>query len=121
MDYLQTRELYHYGIKGQKWGVRRYTNEDGTLTQEGQTRYNEILKNNKDMDMYNKIAGDSSNRYWDYMDSGKLDETPKAFNKARKLEDKMNADREKYQSEYKKLESEYASIQKKNRFRGNVL
>lgn len=28
-------ELYHYGIKGQKWGVRRYQNEDGTYTDEG--------------------------------------------------------------------------------------
>ena len=25
-------ELYHYGVKGQKWGVRRFQNEDGTLT-----------------------------------------------------------------------------------------
>jgi len=32
-------ELYHYGIKGQKWGVRRYQNEDGTLTPEGKKRY----------------------------------------------------------------------------------
>jgi len=32
-------ELYHHGIKGQKWGVRRYQNEDGTLTEEGKKRY----------------------------------------------------------------------------------
>jgi len=32
-------ELYHHGIKGQKWGVRRYQNEDGTLTPEGKKRY----------------------------------------------------------------------------------
>ena len=31
--------LIHYGVKGQKWGVRRYQNEDGTLTEEGKKRY----------------------------------------------------------------------------------
>lgn len=32
-------ELYHYGIKGQKWGVRRYQNYDGSYTQRGLSRY----------------------------------------------------------------------------------
>ena len=31
--------LVHHGIKGQKWGVRRYQNPDGTLTDEGRRRY----------------------------------------------------------------------------------
>lgn len=32
-------ELYHWGIKGMKWGVRRYQNKDGTLTDAGKKRY----------------------------------------------------------------------------------
>lgn len=32
-------ELYHHGVKGQKWGVRRYQNADGTLTDKGRKRY----------------------------------------------------------------------------------
>lgn len=31
--------ISHHGIKGQKWGVRRYQNPDGTLTEEGKARY----------------------------------------------------------------------------------
>ena len=27
--------LYHHGIKGQKWGLRKYQNEDGSLTMDG--------------------------------------------------------------------------------------
>lgn len=32
-------ELYHHGIQGQKWGRRRWQNEDGTLTDDGKKRY----------------------------------------------------------------------------------
>ena len=31
--------LIHHGIKGQKWGIRRFQNEDGSLTAEGKKRY----------------------------------------------------------------------------------
>lgn len=33
--------LAHYGIKGMKWGVRRYQNKDGSLTAAGKKRYSE--------------------------------------------------------------------------------
>lgn len=32
-------ELYHHGIKGMKWGVRRYQNPDGSYTSAGRLRY----------------------------------------------------------------------------------
>ena len=32
-------ELYHYGVKGMRWGVRRYQNQDGSLTNAGKKRY----------------------------------------------------------------------------------
>lgn len=34
-------ELQHFGVKGMKWGVRRYQNYDGTYTQKGLKRYRE--------------------------------------------------------------------------------
>lgn len=33
--------LKHWGIKGMKWGVRRFRNEDGTLTEAGKKRYSD--------------------------------------------------------------------------------
>ena len=35
---MNTNELYHHGILGQKWGVRRYQNKDRSLTPAGQKR-----------------------------------------------------------------------------------
>ena len=36
-----SNELQHWGIKGQKWGVRRYQNSDGSLTPAGRKRYSD--------------------------------------------------------------------------------
>ena len=36
---MYSTELCHHGIKGQKWGIRRYQNDDGTRTEAGKKRY----------------------------------------------------------------------------------
>ena len=36
---IREDELYHYGVKGMKWGVRRYQKKDGTLTSAGKKKY----------------------------------------------------------------------------------
>ena len=39
MTFEYQNYLAHFGIKGQKWGIRRFQNADGTLTAEGRARY----------------------------------------------------------------------------------
>lgn len=61
MDYLKYRQLYHSGIQGMKWGIRRYQNYDGSLTPEGKARYNKGAEDNSDG---NKPSLGSDGKYY---------------------------------------------------------
>ena len=47
---MYDQELYHYGVKGMKWGIRRYQNKDGTLTSKGKKRYEKSNDNSNNED-----------------------------------------------------------------------
>lgn len=40
-NYSLYPDIYHHGIKGQKWGVRRFQKKDGSLTNAGKQRYSD--------------------------------------------------------------------------------
>lgn len=50
-SYNYSDELYHHGIKGQRWGIRRYQNKDGTLTPAGKKRAAKLESD------YEKVTG----------------------------------------------------------------
>lgn len=53
--------LEHFGILGQKWGVRRFQNEDGSLTEAGKARYG--VGKNKDWKRLNRDAAHDAKEY----------------------------------------------------------
>ena len=55
-------ELYHHGIKGMKWGVRRYQNKDRTLTSKGKQRYSDEERKKNSQELNEAISRSKTHR-----------------------------------------------------------
>lgn len=66
--------LAHHGIKGMKWGVRRYQNEDGTLTAAGKKRYGDGVGRMSD-EKYNRRAANYGYRQRDKREQYKISQS----------------------------------------------
>ena len=98
--------LSHHGILGQKWGVRRYQNADGSLTAAGKKRASsdykkESVAGDKDlMKNYTQLYVDAHNKTADKLNSGGIEK----FNAEQKKKHGDNfSSRKEYEEEYEKL------------------
>lgn len=130
-------ELYlcHHGVKGQRWGFRRYQNKDGTLTKAGQRRYNKeleklkaeqkVLKNKEATAAKLKKLEDLQKNIDDRkktLDSKKEDTTKTSISKTKDNKSHKKMTEEELNERIKRLEVEkkYVDLKKDTRTKGQT-
>lgn len=114
--YMDADELYHHGIKGMKWGVRRFQRKDGSLTSAGKKRYLD------DPSVTSSKAKMESDRAKQRLANAEYN---KAHNKASYIPTKSNrqalnkayADKIKADSEYRRSKFDYSTNKEAARLR----
>ena len=99
-NFLSESELYHHGTKGMKWGVRKYQNEDGSLTPAGKKRYYdtpELNKQKNELKSAQSAYKASKSAYSKAYDQYEMIPTSKNFDNLTKAQSKLELDRIAYQ------------------------
>ena len=104
--------LEHYGILGMKWGVRRFQNPDGSLTEEGRKRYGDILTKDQMNNMvksYNTMHGThktiTKNTLFKTKDGATYDHKGRRVNAETNVEDPTESN-----SEVKKTDTRHKKV-----------
>lgn len=101
-------ELYHHGVKGQKWGIRRYQNKDGSLTDAGRKRAKKLE------DEYFKLTGKKA------ASSGDSTASKTSGTKAKSVKD-MSDDEIRKAIDRINLERQYSSLSPKQISKGKKI
>lgn len=131
-EYNQTPssdELYHFGIKGMRWGVRRYQNKDGSLTKAGEKRYSDKSPyevRTVDGDVFRVSRGSNRNynnkkskvvKTWGEhlreVDNEKL--SKQSSKSMKKAKSKINSIKKKAKDNYEKNQSPYSKARKEQK------
>lgn len=99
---LPEDELYHHGIKDQKWGIRRFQNPDGSLTEEGRRRYGRMKSLANDAAVKAKAA--VKRVASDYHERTQKKREAKAAEKAEKVANAVDMQNRLNDAEYKRRE-----------------
>lgn len=86
-------ELYHHGVRGMKWGIRRYQNKDGSYTAAGKKRYSDDVKSMSTDELRKKVNRmNMENRYIDLTrsPSSRVSRTSDSVEKASKTAGDIN-------------------------------
>ena len=102
-----SNELYHHGVKGQRWGIRRYQNKDGTLTPAGRKRADKLRNQYLKLTGKKQLRGDKSKQ------SSQTSEKSKSISEMSDAELQQVINRKRLEQQYLQLSPKKVSAGKK--------